>query len=105
MTRLLTPQTSMLTRPEPGMVDTEPTIKIRGLCKSYGTIEVLKNISLDVFPGEVVVVIGPSGAGKSAILSCVNYLEPCAGARHSAARLHSHGRRPGGGEGRRSNRH
>lgn len=54
----------------------EPAIKIRGLCKSYGATEVLKDVSLDVLPGEVVCLIGPSGAGKSTVLSCINYLEP-----------------------------
>jgi polar amino acid transport system ATP-binding protein len=72
---VLTLEKAMASRPKP-MADTEPTIKIRGLCKSYDTVEVLTNVSLDVFPGEVVVIIGPSGAGKSTILSCVNYLEP-----------------------------
>lgn len=43
----------------------EPIISIRELVKSYGTKEVLKNINLDVFPGQVLGYIGPNGAGKS----------------------------------------
>ncbi|MBM9468292.1 amino acid ABC transporter ATP-binding protein [Nakamurella leprariae] len=51
-----------------------PAISIRGLHKSFGPVEVLKGIDLDV-PGEVVCVIGPSGSGKSTLLRCVNLLE------------------------------
>jgi polar amino acid transport system ATP-binding protein len=76
MAQLLGQQTSMLIRADLRTAGTEPMIRIRGLCKSYGTLNVLKNVGLDVFPGEVVVIIGPSGAGKSTILSCVNHLEP-----------------------------
>ncbi|WP_051267675.1 amino acid ABC transporter ATP-binding protein [Nakamurella lactea] len=55
-------------------------ISIRGLVKSFGPIEVLKNIDLEVGAGEVVCVIGPSGSGKSTLLRCVNLLEePTAG--------------------------
>jgi ABC-2 type transport system ATP-binding protein len=43
----------------------EPIITIRGLCKSYGTKEVLSNIHLDIYPGQIIGYIGPNGAGKS----------------------------------------
>ena len=50
-------------------------IRIRGLRKSFGGLEVLKGIDLTVERGEVVCVIGPSGSGKSTLLRCVNLLE------------------------------
>lgn len=43
--------------------------------KNFGSVEVLKDINLRVYQGEVVTVIGPSGSGKSTLLRCVNYLE------------------------------
>jgi polar amino acid transport system ATP-binding protein len=49
--------------------------EIRNLHKSYGRLEVLKGVSLDVNPGEVMVIIGPSGSGKSTMLRCLNFLE------------------------------
>ncbi|MGD7789187.1 amino acid ABC transporter ATP-binding protein [Propionibacteriaceae bacterium Y1700] len=52
-----------------------PAISIQGLGKSFGSNEVLKDINLDIAPGEVVCVIGPSGSGKSTLLRCVNMLE------------------------------
>lgn len=51
-------------------------IEVRGVSKSFGDIEVLKDISISVKQGEVVGVIGPSGSGKSTLLRCINYLEP-----------------------------
>ncbi len=55
-------------------------IKITGLKKSYGSLEVLKGIDLTVEEKEVVVIIGPSGSGKSTLLRCMNYLvEPTEG--------------------------
>jgi polar amino acid transport system ATP-binding protein len=59
----------------------EPILRIEGLRKSFGTLEVLKGVNLQVRPGEVVVVIGPSGCGKSTLLRCVNYLEQPTGGR------------------------
>ncbi len=50
-------------------------VRIAGLRKAYGDNEVLKGISLDVAPGEVVCLIGPSGSGKSTLLRCINLLE------------------------------
>ncbi|HET9348656.1 MAG TPA: amino acid ABC transporter ATP-binding protein [Arthrobacter sp.] len=58
-------------------------VSITDLRKSYGSNEVLKGISLEVKPGEVVCLIGPSGSGKSTLLRCVNLLEqPNEGAIH-----------------------
>jgi polar amino acid transport system ATP-binding protein len=55
-------------------------IEVRGLGKSFGDLEVLRGIDLDVARGEVVVIIGPSGSGKSTLLRCLNRLEePTAG--------------------------
>lgn len=50
-------------------------LKIEGLKKSYGDLEVLKNIDLEVKKGEVVVILGPSGCGKSTLLRCLNGLD------------------------------
>lgn len=52
-----------------------PIISIRNLQKSFGSNQVLTDISLDVNKGEVVCVIGPSGSGKSTMLRCINTLE------------------------------
>jgi polar amino acid transport system ATP-binding protein len=63
-----------------------PAISIQNLSKSFGTNEVLKDISLDIATGEVVCVIGPSGSGKSTLLRCVNMLEtPTSGTVHVGA--------------------
>ena len=50
-------------------------LKIRGLKKSFGNLEVLKGIDFDVMPQELVFIIGPSGSGKSTLLRCFNLLE------------------------------
>jgi polar amino acid transport system ATP-binding protein len=50
-------------------------LNIESLSKSYGSLEVLKDINLRVEPGDVVAIIGPSGSGKSTLLKCINFLE------------------------------
>jgi polar amino acid transport system ATP-binding protein len=52
-----------------------PMVKAEGVCKSFGQLEVLKGIDLEVAPREVMCVIGPSGSGKSTFLRCINHLE------------------------------
>lgn len=57
-----------------------PLVRIEHLNKSFGDTKVLRDVNLDVWPGEVVVVLGPSGSGKSTMLRCINLLEtPTAG--------------------------
>ncbi|MCF6409218.1 amino acid ABC transporter ATP-binding protein [Pseudalkalibacillus salsuginis] len=56
-------------------------IKVQNLKKSFGALEVLKDISAEIKQQEVVCVIGPSGSGKSTFLRCLNLLEPITGGK------------------------
>ena len=53
----------------------QPLLRVQGLKKSYGSLEVLKGIDLALRKGETLSLIGPSGSGKSTCLRCINYLE------------------------------
>lgn len=55
--------------------DPAPLLKLRGIRKSFGTLDVLKGIDLDVTAGEVVAIIGASGSGKSTFLRAINAIE------------------------------
>jgi polar amino acid transport system ATP-binding protein len=54
----------------------EAMLKLEGIHKRFGELEVLRGIDLEIAKGEVVCVLGPSGSGKSTLLRCINVLEP-----------------------------
>ncbi len=91
------------TIPEAPMPEKQPLIRVEGLKKSFGDLEVLKDISVEICEGEKVVIIGPSGSGKSTFLRCLNLLEiPTEGAIYfegaeltHASDLDSHRRKMG----------
>ena len=71
-----------MTDPTPPVLDKtpdpqagEPVLRVGGLHKSFGPLQVLHDVALDIWPRESVVVIGPSGSGKSTLLRCMNLLE------------------------------
>ncbi len=60
----------------------KPLLQLRGVCVSYGPVEAVHQVDLDVQPGEIVTVIGPNGAGKTTLLSAAMGLLPSKGAIH-----------------------
>lgn len=52
----------------------QPIVSLKDVHKSFGPVEVLRGISLDVMKGEVICIIGPSGSGKSTLIRCINAL-------------------------------
>ena len=55
--------------------NTSPIITLENVSKTFGEIEAIKNINLEIEPGKVYSILGPSGSGKSTLLRCINYLE------------------------------
>ncbi|HET8567118.1 MAG TPA: amino acid ABC transporter ATP-binding protein [Solirubrobacterales bacterium] len=54
----------------------EAMVRLEGICKRFGKLEVLKGVDIDIARGEVICILGPSGSGKSTLLRCVNLLAP-----------------------------
>src|SRR5258706_9283275 len=75
-------------------------VRIIALKKSFGPLEVLSGIDLDVARGECLSIIGPSGSGKTTLLRCVNHLE-----RPTTGEVHIDGKLIGQAEGRRARRY
>ncbi len=57
----------------------QPIISIHNVRKAFGSLEVLKGVSMDIMKGEVVCIIGPSGSGKSTLIRCINALNDIQG--------------------------
>ena len=57
----------------------KPIVSLKDVRKSFGALEVLKGISIDVMKGEVICIIGPSGSGKSTLIRCINGLNDIQG--------------------------
>ena len=62
-----------------GWTPDQPMVSIKDVHKSFGDLEVLKGISMDIMKGECLCIIGPSGSGKSTLIRCVNALNDIQG--------------------------
>jgi octopine/nopaline transport system ATP-binding protein len=69
------PNQNPLTQPVAAITTKPEAIRIEGLRKSFGSLEVLKGVSMVAHEGDVVAIIGGSGSGKSTMLRCINFLE------------------------------
>jgi polar amino acid transport system ATP-binding protein len=66
----------MTTAPDkPAESSAKPMVLAERVCKDFGALSVLKGVTLEVQPGQVLVLVGPSGSGKSTFLRCINHLE------------------------------
>jgi ABC-type polar amino acid transport system ATPase subunit len=68
-------QEHIVTTVEPALPAGEPMVKAEQVWKSFGSLDVLKGVDLEVMPRETYVLLGPSGGGKSTLLRCINHLE------------------------------
>ncbi len=68
-------ETTTAATPTPDASSQDEAIRVEDLHKSFGTLEVLKGVSLAAKKGDVVAIIGGSGSGKSTMLRCINFLE------------------------------
>ncbi|WP_051829929.1 MULTISPECIES: amino acid ABC transporter ATP-binding protein [Streptomyces] len=73
--------TDLTKTPADSVASAEPMVRAEKVHKSYGLVQVLKGIDLEVKQGEVFCLIGPSGSGKSTFLRCINHLEKVNGGR------------------------
>lgn len=53
-----------------------PILRLRGIDKSFGAVQVLHDVSFDVHPGEVTALVGDNGAGKSTLVKCIGGIHP-----------------------------
>jgi polar amino acid transport system ATP-binding protein len=70
--------------------DADPIVSLRDVRKSFGALEVLKGVSMDIAKGEVVCIIGPSGSGKSTLIRCINGLNDIQGGSITVEGLEVH---------------
>jgi branched-chain amino acid transport system ATP-binding protein len=76
----VSPRLSASTNGANGQHEPEPILSVRGLDASYGPVQILFGLDLDIFEGEIVALLGTNGAGKSTLFKCItNLLEPTAG--------------------------
>ena len=68
----------------------QPIVSLKNVRKSFGTLEVLKGVSIDVMKGEVICIIGPSGSGKSTLIRCINGLNDIQGGSITVEGLEVH---------------
>jgi len=63
-------------RPEPPAASPRAFVSLRDVHKSFGNVQVINGVSLDVARGQTICIIGPSGSGKSTLIRCINALVP-----------------------------